>query len=160
MPLPPPPYRQRKSDSCAVACLRMILAQHGIAVDEVTLERQVAKQPGGVHIEDLADLARAFHFTVEILPLALKSISSLLKRGVYPIVYLNRAHFELRFPSARKVALRRCIVHSVIPVAIRRTSVVVNDPRIGRRKRVSKRRFEAARRDLSFWSVVCRPLET
>ena len=58
--MPPPLFRQGKPDNCALACLRMILAQHGTEVDEEALEQAANKQPGGVYIADLATLAERY----------------------------------------------------------------------------------------------------
>lgn len=57
MPALPPLFGQARSDTCTLACLRMVLAHHGIEVTERALEAQVAKQAGGVAIEELAQLA-------------------------------------------------------------------------------------------------------
>lgn len=56
----PPFFRQKRPDSCALACLRMILAYHGIAVGEEKLWRKAKVDPGvGVWINDVAELAKA-----------------------------------------------------------------------------------------------------
>jgi ABC-type bacteriocin/lantibiotic exporter with double-glycine peptidase domain len=157
MPIVPPLFRQGKTDNCALACLRMLLAQHGTEVEEEALEAEAAKQPGGVFIEELARLAGEFGLGVEIRALNVRQLAKHVGADVFPIVYLNRVHLDRKFPVARKLALRHCIVHAVVPVSVSRGFVTFNDPLPGRRRRVSKRKFEAAQRDLSFWCVVCRP---
>src|SRR5262245_8029576 len=102
----PPPFQQLKSDNCALACLRSVLALHGIAVDEEMLEPLAHKDVWGVEIEHLAGAARHFGLRVDILRLDLPAIADYLARGVFPIVYLNRVHFDRRFPVPRRVALR------------------------------------------------------
>jgi ABC-type bacteriocin/lantibiotic exporter with double-glycine peptidase domain len=159
MPALPPLYRQRKSDNCALACLRMLLAHHGRKVSEKVLEAKAAKQPGGVFIEELARLAHQHGLDAEVGVLSLAQLTERIAAGRFPIVYLNRVHLDRRFPVARQLALRRCVVHAVVPVKVSYQFVTFNDPLGGTRRRVSKRKFEAAMRDLSYWCVVCRPRE-
>ncbi len=153
----PPLYRQQKSDSCALACLRMILAHHGNFLDEKTLEEGAHKQQGGVAIDALVNLAERYSLSGVIETLDLNAIAAYLADGVFPIVYLNRVHISKRPSVTRRLALRRCIVHAVIPVRISPHYVTFHDPRGGLRRRISRRKFEAAQRDLSNWCVVCRP---
>jgi hypothetical protein len=94
VPTPPPVFSQTKHDNCTLACLRMILAYHGIEVAETELEVQANKEPGGVYIENLAMLAKRYGFSAEIAELDLDAIRNLVARGVFPIVYLNRVYFE------------------------------------------------------------------
>ncbi len=157
MPGVPPLYRQRKSDNCVLACLRMLLAHHGTKVTEKALEAEAAKQPGGIFIEELVRLAGQHGMDAEIATLNLEQMTERIAIGVFPIVYLNRVHLDRPFPVHRRLALRRCIVHAVVPVKVSAKFVTFNDPLRGRRRRASKHKFEAAMRDLSFWSVVCRP---
>jgi len=155
MPGVPPLFREGKTDNCALACLRMLLAHYGTDVAEETLEAEAAKQPGGVFIEELAQLARQHGLAAEIKALTLDQIAEQVAAEVFPIVYLNRVHLDRKFPVARTLALRRCIVHAVVLVSLSRGFVTFNDPMRPRRRRVSKRKFKAAQRDLSFWCVVC-----
>lgn len=156
MPTEPPSFRQRKTDNCALTCLRMILAYLGQVVEETTLESEGIKQPGGVDIEDLRQLAERFGLHAEIEALDLADLAAHVLAGVFPIVYLNRSYLDGRFPLERRVALRRCIVHAVIPVHFSRQFVTFLDPRRGGKRRISKRKFAAAQRELRNWSVVCR----
>jgi uncharacterized protein YvpB len=135
----------------------MVLAHYGAETTEEALEAEAAKQPGGVFIEELARLAEQHGMATEIETLPLEQVTEQIAAGTFPIVYLNRVHLDRRFPVARKLALRKCIVHAVVPVKVSHEFVTFNDPLGGRRRRVSKRKFEAARRDLSYWCVVCRP---
>ena len=104
MPKPPPLFAQSKSDNCTLACFRMILAQYGIAVTEERLEAQVEKEPGGVHIDNLAKLIELYPFTAQIVQLELDAIESLIVRGVFPIAYVNRVYFGKRTPLSRAYA--------------------------------------------------------
>ncbi len=150
------PLRQESGDTCAIACLRMILAQHGMDVAEKLLEPQAGKQPGGVDIEDLRILAERLGFHAEIVQLDLNDIAPLLTQQTYPIVYLNRAHF-LRGRFRRQRFLQAPIVHAVIPIIIGRRFITFNDPLSGTRRRILRKKFAAAQADLSHWCLVCFP---
>jgi ABC-type bacteriocin/lantibiotic exporter with double-glycine peptidase domain len=134
----------------------MVLGYYGTDVTEEALEVEATKLPGGVFIEELARLAERHGLRASIVSLHLSDLAEELARDVFPIVYLNRAHLDRRFPVARKLALRRCIVHTVVVVGVSSRFVTVNDPLTGRRRRISKRKFEAAQRDLSYWCVLCK----
>lgn len=56
----PPFFRQECDDTCALACLRMILSSFGKLVSEAELVDAVHMQEGGVDIEELARLARHY----------------------------------------------------------------------------------------------------
>jgi ABC-type bacteriocin/lantibiotic exporter with double-glycine peptidase domain len=155
MPVPSP-LRQEKSDNCAVTCLRMVLSAHGIQMAEASLEARLAKQPGGVFIGTLAAAAESFGLQAHIAESSLESIASLLAEDVFPIVYVNRVYLDRHPPRKRRAALRKCVVHAVVPVRVTARFVIVNDPLVGRRRRVSQRKFEQAQRDLGYWPVVCR----
>ena len=47
-----PLYRQEKHNTCALACLRMVLAICGTHVEESTLERQARMEPDGTSIDE------------------------------------------------------------------------------------------------------------
>jgi ABC-type bacteriocin/lantibiotic exporter with double-glycine peptidase domain len=55
-----PLNRQRKDNTCALACLRMVLAAFGTEVEEGTLEAQARLGPLGIEIGELERLARQF----------------------------------------------------------------------------------------------------
>lgn len=69
MSSPPPLFKQEAEDSCAIACLRSILAKYGISTDEKTLEPLANKQPGGVYIADLANAAESFGLHADVAQL-------------------------------------------------------------------------------------------
>jgi ABC-type bacteriocin/lantibiotic exporter with double-glycine peptidase domain len=157
VPTPPPLFSQTKDDNCTLAYLRMILAYQGIEVAETELEVQANKEPGGVHIENLAKLAESYGFSAEIAELDLDAISNLLAVGVFPVVYLNRVYFEKRIPIDYRYALANAQYHAVVPTRISPTFVTFNDPLPpGKRRRASRRRFEAARAFMSRLCVICR----
>ena len=51
-----PLYRQEKRNTCALACLRMVLAAYGMDVEESTLESQAHMVPDGTEIDELERL--------------------------------------------------------------------------------------------------------
>jgi ABC-type bacteriocin/lantibiotic exporter with double-glycine peptidase domain len=134
----------------------MILAQHGIDIPESTLAEQADKQVGGVDIEKLPALARMYGLRAEIVQLDIEAIAEWINQDVFPIVYLNRVYFEKKGLLERKSALGSAIVHAVIPIRLSAHFVTLRDPRHGKRRRVSKKRFKAVQRDLRHWCVVFR----
>jgi hypothetical protein len=133
----------------------MILAQHGTEVSERTLANQADKCIGNVNIETLPFLAGKHGLKADILQLDITAITQWIAREVYPIVYLNRAYFDIKRWSDRKIALSSAIVHAVLAVRCSAHFVLVHDPLHPRRRRLSKKKFEAAQRDLRYWCVVC-----
>jgi hypothetical protein len=136
----------------------MVLAHAGKEIPERALEKAGNKQAGGIAIDDLAVAARRFGLEGEIGVFDLNAQADLIGANTYPIVYLNRVHFDGRGRLPRKPALRRCVVGTVVPVRITGQYVWFNDPATGKTRRVPRRKFETARRDLGFWCVVCKPL--
>jgi hypothetical protein len=134
----------------------MILAQRGTHIPEATLAQRANKQQGGVDIEDLRDLAASYGLAAEIRRLDILTIADLLTQDVFPIVYLNRAHFNRKSRLPRSAALRTAIVHAVVPIRVSPHFITVHDPLPGMRRRVSGRTFDAAQSDLGYWCVVCR----
>lgn len=143
MPSKPPFFRQARYDTCALACLRMILAHYGIETTEEALVQAAHMEEGGVDIEELAQLASAFGLQATIRRLSLPDLSGLIARGQFSIVYLNRLPIDGEFA-----------VHAVIPIRVSRRFVAFLDPRRGQR-RVSTSQFEASQRYLDHFGIVC-----
>jgi ABC-type bacteriocin/lantibiotic exporter with double-glycine peptidase domain len=138
----PPFIAQEKSNTCALACLRMILAHRGRAVEESELTEKVAIQPDGLSPEDVAQLARQFGLPGQELQLDLASLVAEVQGRRFPIVILYRLLLD-----------GKDAVHAVIPIRFTRHYVMVLDPLRGLR-RISIRKFEAARRRIGQWVVV------
>lgn len=84
------PFRkQERPYSCAVACLRMLLAHYGIDVDEATLREQCHTGETGTRAGDLVACIRDYDFDAEIQHLTVEELRSLLDEGVYPIAYID-----------------------------------------------------------------------
>lgn len=148
MPSKLPFFPQGRYDTCALACLRMILAQHGTEVTEDDLIRAAHMDDGGVDIEELAHLAESFGLRAVVRQVFIDDFPGLLGCEQFPILYLNRLPIDGRFA-----------IHAVIPVRMSARFVTVFDPLRGQR-RISKRKFEGGRRYLDHFGVVCAPAET
>ena len=118
MPVKPPLIAQERLDTCAIACFRMILAFHGRVISEPELIRSVAMEAGGLDIEELARLGRNLGLDAKIQELDVAGIAGLIRRGIFPIVYLNRIHLDRRFPVNRRIALRLFLPHRNIAVLL------------------------------------------
>jgi ABC-type bacteriocin/lantibiotic exporter with double-glycine peptidase domain len=124
----------------------MLLAHYGRIATEAELIRATAMEEGGVDIEELARVARRWGLRAEVQELSLDALVQLVAQERFPLVYLNRFPLDAQFA-----------IHAVIPVRFTRHYVTLLDPRVGER-RVSRRKFEAGRRYLSFYGVVCEPI--
>src|SRR4051794_7053696 len=74
----PPFFEQEGDNTCALACLRMILADRGMRVTEDELVGQTAVQLEGVAFEELARLARRYQLPASIERLDLHGAAGLL----------------------------------------------------------------------------------
>ncbi len=155
MPSKPPIIAQERGDTCAIACLRMLLAYYGRTITEPELVQAAAMEHGGLDIEELERLAVQFGLRADIRELGVPGIAALLARRIFPIVYLNRVHLDRRFPLSRQIALRLFLPHAVVPVGVSAHFVTFHDPLSSKPRRISKHKFEAAQRDLRNWCVVC-----
>ena len=116
MPSKPPFYAQSKPETCALVCLRRVLAHEGVDVTEEELIQRAAREPGGVNIEELARLARNFGLAARIERLDPPAIVLLIQQDVFPIVYVQL--LIAGEPTA----------HAVIPIEIDSKSITVLDP--------------------------------
>jgi ABC-type bacteriocin/lantibiotic exporter with double-glycine peptidase domain len=138
----PPFIAQERPDSCAIACLRMLLAYQEQDVSEDTLVQAAVMQPGGLDPDELKDLAHRYGFSVEVRQADLATLRSLLAEQRFPIVYIYRQPID-------NVAM----THAVIPVRISPKFVTCLDPLCGKR-RISVRKFEQARHMVADWVIV------
>src|SRR5436190_17856485 len=98
-----PLYRQQKDNTCALACLRMVLAAYGTDVKESTLEAQAHMEPDGTDIGELERLAQQFGLVAEIQEVTTGQLRQLLAEGKRALAYIDRAVFDL--PPARRAHL-------------------------------------------------------
>jgi ABC-type bacteriocin/lantibiotic exporter with double-glycine peptidase domain len=121
----------------------MILAYHGIETSEAGLALAAKMEEGGVDIEELSRVARRFGLRAEVRELKEDALFDLIAKQQWAILYFNR------FPLDKQFA-----IHSVIPIRMTRHYIRVLDPRKGE-IRVSRRKFDEARRYLGWFGVVC-----
>ena len=90
-----PLYRQEKRNTCALACLRMVLAAYGTHVEESVLERHAHMEINGVLIEEVERLARQWHLVAEIQETTVADLRRLLAEDKLVIAFLDRKVFDL-----------------------------------------------------------------
>ena len=76
-----PLYRQEKDNTCALACLRMVLAAFGTDVDETELEIQARLEIDGTGIGELERLARLFGLIARARRRTSSNFASCSRRG-------------------------------------------------------------------------------
>jgi ABC-type bacteriocin/lantibiotic exporter with double-glycine peptidase domain len=153
----PPLLIQERPDTCALACLRIVLAAFGVVVDEATLVRQAVMEPGGTAITEVARLAMSYGLEASVQVVEMEQLRSLMADGYLAIVYLNRRIFDLRNVRNIRRALREALIHCVVPTRITNASVLFHDPLHLQPQRRSRRRFAAAQAFLGNTCVICRP---
>lgn len=83
-----PYFRQDKSTTCGVACLRMILSFNGIAKSESKLEYKCDTSWLGNTCEELAECVKAYNCKVEVFEnMAESNLIDFLEKG-QPIIVL------------------------------------------------------------------------
>ena len=150
-----PLYGQEKRNTCALACLRMVLAAVGTRVAEATLEAQPQLQERGTSIDELERLARQFHLVAEIQGTTVEQLREILAAGKLAIAYIDRAVFELTPHQRRTHSIQQAIIHTVIPVRVTAKSVTFHDPGPPRITRKTIRLFHRAYSGHGGRSVVC-----
>lgn len=150
-----PLYRQEKDNTCALACLRMVLAAHGTDVLESDLESQARMEEEGILIDELERLAREYGLVAEIQNTTVEELGHILAAGKLPIAFLDRAVFELRPRQRAKHSIRAAIIHTVIPTRVTAKSVTFHDPRPPQITRKTMRLFRRAYLGLGGCCVVC-----
>jgi hypothetical protein len=73
----------------------MVLAAYGRHVQESELEAQARMEPKGTRIDELERLARQYRLVAEVRDTTVEELKGVLGEGKLPIVYIDRAVFEL-----------------------------------------------------------------
>ncbi len=123
-----PLYVQEKRNTCALACLRMVLATVGTKVEEETLEAQATMEVAGTPIEELERLARQFGLVAEIQETTVEQLQQILDEGKLPIAYLDRVLFAMPSRRRAKYIPRDPKIHNVIPTRVSPSYVTFHDP--------------------------------
>jgi Peptidase C39 family len=118
-----PLYAQSKPNTCALACLRMVLAAYGRDVEESTLEGQARLEPDGTDIGELERLGRQFGLITDIREMTVEQLRQLFAEGKLAITYIDRAVFVLTPAQRVKHSLRAARLHVVVPARITTASV-------------------------------------
>lgn len=150
-----PLYRQGMDDTCALACLRMVLAAYGTQVEESVLVSQAHMERRGTPIEEAERLARQYGLAAEIQETTVADLRRILAEGKLPISYIDRAVFDLTPRQRLRHVLRHAKIHVVVPVRLTAASVTFHDPLPPRIARRSVRLFRQAHGLLGNYSVVC-----
>src|SRR5438105_15751894 len=90
-----PLLKQEREDTCAIACLRMVLAGRGMMVTERELVLRTQMEEGGVEIQELERLARALGLIATAREATAQQIRAHLRAGGDVIAYINRSVFDL-----------------------------------------------------------------
>lgn len=138
----PPFIAQERPDPCAIACLRMILANEGKHIAERDAIGAADFQAGGLTPEELRNLARQFGLESDERQVDEAELAELVQSRRFPIVFLFRGPLD-----------GIDMTHAVIPIRRARRYITFLDPLRGVR-RVSIRKFEEARRLVGRWVVV------
>lgn len=142
MSLKVPFLAQERPDTCALACLRMILASLGTSLTEDQLHKASHLETGGVNPAELARLARQFGLDVEPQQLDLAGIQDLINQQQFPIAFIYR----LPVDGVRSG-------HAVVVTGVSGRFVSFLDPLRGPR-RLSRRKFAKAQRLMDHWVVA------
>lgn len=152
-----PLYGQEKRDTCALACLRMVLAAHGTSVAESVIEAEARIVSGGTDIEELQRLARHFGLVAETQRATPAQLRAILAEGKLPIAYINRAFFDLASLRSVRQAIRSPLPHAVIPTRLSQHFVSFHDPGLVNVVRRSLARFDRAHHFFDYLTLVCYP---
>ncbi len=150
-----PLYRQEKKNTCALACLRMVLAFYGTDVEEGMLESQVHLEPDGTEIGELEHLARQFGLVADIREATVEHLRQILAEGKLAIAYIDRAVFDLNPRQRAHHSIRDAIIHTVIPTQVTGRFVTYHDPRQPRVIRKTTPLFRRAYEGLGGRCIVC-----
>jgi hypothetical protein len=150
-----PLHQQQKENTCALACLRMVLAAFGTEVAESEIEAVATMEEGGTLIDELERLARHFGLDAKIEETTPADLDRILKEGKLPIAYIDRLVFELNPRQRAKHPLRAAKVHAVIPIRLSPSSITFHDPLPPRITRRSLALFQEAHSRLGSHCVVC-----
>lgn len=132
MPTKPPFFYQQTEHSCAVACLRMVLATFGIEQTEEELSLFCDCGIRGTDALKLVDAARQLGLTgTRKFNLTMGELIAELGHGKHPIVYAQTQIKGVQFPTK----------HAFVVLDISPDMVTVLDPWEGERQ-ITRTRFE------------------
>ncbi|HEY9436883.1 MAG TPA: cysteine peptidase family C39 domain-containing protein [Blastocatellia bacterium] len=116
-------YKQETADSCAPACLRMVLSHFNLSVSEAELRARCDCTIFGADAPYVVDVARQLGFNkTDIQNISPDELQILLDEGRHPIVYVNLLPID-GIEGA----------HALVALEIGDDSVTVYDPDQGER---------------------------
>ena len=150
-----PLYKQEDDNTCALACLRMVLAACGTHIPESKIRAEARLESRGTPIDELVRLARRFQLMAEIRETTVEGLGRMLADGELPIAFIDRKIFELSPGERLKHSIRDATIHNVIPIEVTAKFVTYHDPLFPRVVRRTARLFGRAFRSLGGVCVVC-----
>lgn len=116
-----PHCEQEFGYSCLAACVRMVLAFHGLVHGEDEVRALLGTGPGGTRLRDLTALA-SWGVGVRLAPEDLEGLKAVLAAGSPPIVFLDTG--PLGYWAVQ-------CAHVAVVVGIDDATVSLNDPYFG-----------------------------
>lgn len=145
MPDNPPFFLQQTNYSCAVACLRMVLAAFGIERTEEELRIICDCGTEGADALKLVDAARQLGFAgTRKYNLTIGELAAELAKGRHPIVYVQTLLTDA--PSPTK--------HAFVVINISQEAVTLLDPWEGERQ-IPTAQFEHDWRQMRGLTILC-----
>ena len=133
----------------------MVLASFGTNVEEGMLRGEAHMETDGTEIAELERLARQIGLVADIEEATVEQLRHLLADGKLPIVYIDRAIFELSPRQRAQHSIRDALIHTVVPTQITARFVKYHDPRQARVTRKTTGLFRQAYEALGGHCVVC-----
>lgn len=141
----PPFFSQETENSCAVACLRMVLAALGIEHPEDELRLLCDCGINGTEALKIVDAARQLGFAgTRKHNLTMGELAAELVQGKHPIVYVRTRLTDSQFPSE----------HAFVVLNITHERVTVLDPWAGERQ-IPMPEFERDWRRMRNLTILC-----
>lgn len=114
-------HKQEKIYSCAVACLKMILAYFGRNISEEELRKLCNTTEQGTFAGDIVLYAKNLGFKAEKKYLSINEMRELMRENIFPIIYVNTYFLNNVFAT-----------HAMIVEEFMDDKVVIMDPAEGR----------------------------
>lgn len=115
-------HRQEKVYSCAVACLKMIMAYFGKNIGEGELRKLCNTTEQGTFADDIVLCAKKLGFKAEKKYLSINEMRELVRKNIFPIIYVNTYFLNNVFAT-----------HAIVVEEFMDDEVVIIDPLEGRR---------------------------
>jgi ABC-type bacteriocin/lantibiotic exporter with double-glycine peptidase domain len=118
--LKPPFHKQEKPHTCAVACLRMVLDLHGLAINEEVLSEKCQTTTLGTSADDVVQAARELGFPARKEHATFDDLRRYLSSNIFPILFINLLVIDGYNTT-----------HAVVVEEVSDNEIKVLDPRLG-----------------------------